>query len=378
MITPGFSSSEQDWCIPATLDLVRELASRHDVHVFALRYPERRAHYRVYGAAVTALGGAGAAGLTRLPLFARTIAALAAQHRRRRLDLLQAFFADEPGFLAVAGGRLLGVPAIVSLRAGELAALPDLPYGGLLTRGRWLTRWALRGAHRVTVGSRYLARMAAPHVPPGRLSLAPLGVDTSLFRPLPPPDPSPLGAGEFRLLCVASLGPVKDHGMLLRAMARVLAQAPGVHLHLVGGGGLRPALEAEACSRGIRSSVSFHGSVRHELLPAYYSAADLCVLASRHESQGMVVLEAAACGRATVGTAVGILPELMPPSCVVPVGDDAALAAALLELVRDPDARAAAGRAALERVRAGYTLEQRVPKLESLYASVCEKAPSAG
>ena len=52
LITPGFSASASDWCIPVLLDHVRELAREHEVHIFALRYPHRRERYEVYGATV--------------------------------------------------------------------------------------------------------------------------------------------------------------------------------------------------------------------------------------------------------------------------------------------------------------------------------------
>ena len=84
----------------------------------------------------------------------------------------------------------------------------------------------------------------------------------------------------------------------------------------------------------------------------------------------MVILEAAACARWTVGTAVGLLPDLAPASQVVPVGDAQALADALLGVIQDPQAITAMGRASLEAVEAGYTLEQTVARLVQLYANL--------
>jgi len=63
IITPGFSASEQDWCIPALLDLVRKLSESCQVHVFTLRYPHFTGHYSIYGANVTAFGGAERSGI---------------------------------------------------------------------------------------------------------------------------------------------------------------------------------------------------------------------------------------------------------------------------------------------------------------------------
>ena len=83
LILPGFSAREDDWCIPALLHLVRQLATRAEIHVFALRYPYRKGHYKVYGATVHALGGGPASGLWRPYLLTRGVAAVVGEHRRR-------------------------------------------------------------------------------------------------------------------------------------------------------------------------------------------------------------------------------------------------------------------------------------------------------
>src|SRR5262249_48102868 len=119
LITPGFSASEADWCIPALLNLVRTLARQHEVHVFALRYPYCRHTYSVYWAQVHACGGAVAAGFRRLPLIGRALARIVSQHRRQPFDLLHGLWADEPGFLAVTAGHWLKGPTVVSLLGGE-------------------------------------------------------------------------------------------------------------------------------------------------------------------------------------------------------------------------------------------------------------------
>lgn len=370
LITPGFSTDEADWCIPVLLNLVRELARAHDVHVFTLRYPHWRGTYRVYGAYVHAFGGALTAGPGRFRLLGEALAGIVKEGRRCPFDVLHGLWADEPGFLAVAAGRLLRVSAVVSLLGGELVGFADIGYGVQLSPvGRWLVRTALRGAARVTVGSTCLQRLAQSRVLSDRLELLPLGVDTRLFHPAPRPvSPTPLADGEYKLLHVASLAPVKDQETLLRALAHVVRHVPGVHLHIVGEGPLRGELERRARALDVAHRVTFHGAVRHDHLPAWYQAADLCVLSSRFESQGMVVLEAAACARPTVGTAVGLLPDLMPPACTVPVGDDRALAAALCTTLQNPQGLAAMGQASLEAVLEGYTLQQTVEQLQTLYA----------
>ena len=372
LITPGFSASETDWCIPALLNLVRVLARQHDVHVFTLRYPYRRHSYSVYGAKVHALGGAVAAGFRRLPLIGWALASIVSQHRRRPFDLLHGLWADEPGFLAVIAGYWLKGPTVVSLLGGELVGLSDIGYGSQLSRiGRWLIWFSLRRATRVTVGSTYLHRLARPYVASERLLRIPLGVDTDLFYPESRPVSSPpLLEGRIKLLHVASLIPVKDQSMLLRALSQVVIQEPHVHLHVIGEGPLRRNLEGQVKRLGVTNHVTFHGAIPHERLPAYYRSADLCVLTSRYESQGMVTLEAAACARTTVGTAVGVLPDLTPATRTVPVEDASALSETLLTTLQDLPTVAALGRASLAAVAAHYSQKQMLEKLCSVYAEL--------
>jgi glycosyltransferase involved in cell wall biosynthesis len=145
---------------------------------------------------------------------------------------------------------------------------------------------------------------------------------------------------------------------------------PDAHLHLVGSGPLRGELEALAADLGLESRVAFHGSVPHDELPPYYRAADLHVLSSRFESQGMAVLEAAACGTGTVGTAMGVLRDLGPAARTVPAGEPDALARSILDVLEHPDGAADLGRAAREAVLDDYTLDRCVSRLEAIYASL--------
>ena len=371
LITPGFSANEADWCIPAFLNLVRILAQQHEVHVFSLRYPHVKETYTVYGATVHAFDGRQVRGLPRLPLLGRVIAQIVRHGRQRRFDILHGLFAHEPGFVAVAAGSVLGVPQLVSVLGGELVSLPDINYGGQLSRLGWsFVRLALHTATRVSVGSSFLYRLAQSYVPPQRLLQLPLGIDSSLFCPpsvAPPLGVSPLAKGRVKLLHVASLVPVKDQMTLLHALATLVPQLPEVHLHIVGEGQLHQPLVCLANKLRLAPHVSFHGSVPHHQLPAYYRAADVCVLSSRYESQGMVTLEAAACGRSTVGTAVGILPEMLSGSEVVPVQSPEALATAIRELL---PAAAAAGQASYETVKQHYTVEHTTAAFYAAYETL--------
>lgn len=369
IVVPGFSADERDWCIPALRNFVAVLAATDDVVVVALRYPHRAARYSAFGARVIALGGARRRGVGSATLWRATLAAIRDEHRRSPFDLLHAFWASETGALTAVSGRLLHIPAIVSLAGGELIGLRDINYGDQLAAAQRLkVRVALRLADHVTGGSGYILDLATPylrHRPSRSIHRLPLGVDTARFSLAPqPPCPS---TRALRLVTAASLVPVKDQAMLLRALADLRGQGHAATLAIAGNGSADGHLRDLTASLGLADSVAFLGPVAHDALPDLYHRSDIFVLTSRHEAQGMAPLEAAACGLPIAGTAVGILPELAPAVLTVPVGDQAAFAAALAALAAGPTRLAAMREAARSAVTGRFDLAHTVRQFRSLY-----------
>lgn len=370
LVVPGFSADPGDWCIPALRHLVIRLAGAAEVHIFALRYPNRQGPYRVFGAQVTALGGGDATGGRSASLWRRTASALVAEHRRRPFDVLHAFWAGEPGFVTALLGRALGIPTVVSIAGGELARLRDIGYGGLLRRlERVKTRLALRLAGAVTAGSALALASAQSfvHARPGSYARrVPLGVDLAMFAPVG----QPRNDGPARILHVASLCGVKDQATLLSAAAALRDRGHVFGLDIVGAGPLEPDLRSLARCLGISESVRWRGAIAHDQIARTYQRADLFVLTSRYEAQGMVALEAAACGVPVVGTAVGVIPELEPAAQTIPIGDADGLAEKMADLVDDEPSRVRSGCAARERAVAEYSIELCTTRFLDLYREV--------
>lgn len=365
IVTPGFSANDDDWCIPALLTLVRRLTEQHDVTIYTLRYPHTTQSYEVSGARVQPFGGATVGGWRRLPLLWRAVRSVVADAKRKPFSLLHGFWADEAGFVAGAAARRCGAPSVVSLMGGELSCLHEVNYGVQLSRsGRLLTRASLRLANLVSAGSEQLLDQAVTYVGHERLRYAPLGVDLSLFRPGPSqPEPS------LRVVHAASLTAVKDQKTLLGAFARTTRKLPGTRLslHIAGDGPLRETLEALASHLDITPSVHFRGALSHERMSHFYHAGDLFVLSSLHESQSLALLEAAACGLPAVGTAVGLLPELLPESSLANPGDVNGLADAMLSLLKNEKARRMQAQRLQSLVIERYSLQATVPRLLDIY-----------
>lgn len=367
LIVPGFSARSDDWAIPALLNLARGLAAKHEVHVFSQRYPAP-GRYAFDGLRHEAVGGGQAFGLGSVKIWWQTAQAVVRQHRATPFDVLHAFWADEAGFSAALAGLRTGRPAVVSLGGGELTALPAIAYGAqrFLAR-RWTTRFALGRAAVVTAGSNYQLDLCRRHrVPAGKLRLAPLGVDVEFFRPdgqlLRPPEPP-------ALVQAASLIPVKNQTLLLETLDLVRREIPQVKLNLAGDGPAGEGLERRTRQLGLEANVVWRRHVRYPDLPSLYRASRLYLQTSWHESQGMAVLEAMACGLPVLGTPVGVVRDV---ACRPPQHTAEALAGQVVEVFA---AQRGAGFAALRQearaiVERDYSLAGAVERFSALYAAV--------
>ncbi|MGI5125221.1 glycosyltransferase [Pseudonocardia sp. CA-107938] len=161
---------------------------------------------------------------------------------------------------------------------------------------------------------------------------------------------------------VAVLRPEKDHAMLLRATRSVLAELPEARLVVIGDGPERTRLEKLAAELGIAAAVVFAGSRAD--VPRLLGAVDVLALGSYTvECFPMAVLEAMASGVPVVATAIGGVPELVDDGVtgrVVPKQDPAAMAEALLDVLRDPARAEAMGRAGRRRVETEFSLDASV------------------
>ncbi len=344
VVPGGVDRSGRERVIPMLLWLIERLAVRHAVHVFVLRHYPRPCTYQLRGATIHDLGRAqGPRGLRSLVQLGTLMRALRAAGP---FDVIHGLWAMPSGLLASLAGWRLGIPTVVTFDSGELVCIPDIAYGQQCSRrGRFVVRLIARLA-RLHVCSEYMERLArAKHLSVARI---PIGVDGNQFQP-----PSSRTDGPpWRLLHVASLNTVKDQGTLLRAVVRIADAVPAVHLDIVGEDALNERIQRLCETLHLRPHVTFHGFQPTSALQAFYQRAHLLVASSRHEAAGVGILEAAMCGLPAVGTSVGYVADWSPDAAVaVPVGDAAALAEAVIALLRDPERRDALGREAMARAR---------------------------
>ena len=168
----------------------------------------------------------------------------------------------------------------------------------------------------------------------------PNAVDISRFRPHPSSwrEQNNVPDSAFVALYTARFQGFKNHALLLRAWAKVVAARPDALLVLAGSGPLLEPSRALADSLGISSSVRFLGEVPFSSLPDLYAAANLGVISSDYESFCFSVLEMMASGLPVASTDCGWPPRLLADGAglISPVGDPDALSANILRLASDP------------------------------------------
>jgi len=181
-------------------------------------------------------------------------------------------------------------------------------------------------------------------------------------------------APTHRMLHAGRLGAEKNVDVVLHAFAQVTDRLPGWELHIAGDGPARESLERLAGRLGLAEKVRFLGFVDRAQLAGAYRDYDFFVTASTIETQGIVLLESMAAGLPVIGVRALAIPELIRTGrdgLVVPPGDVAAMAEAMLRLAGDDAARAHMGGAARDDVTA-HDLHTVVDRLEAIYESIAE------
>jgi glycosyltransferase involved in cell wall biosynthesis len=215
-----------------------------------------------------------------------------------------------------------------------------------------------------------------------RVSIVPCGVDTEAFRP---DGPTLTRTDRPRLVAIGRLVRRKGVDDVITALSRV----PEAEL-LVGGGppaGEDPAADpdlgrlfAAAEAAGVSDRVRFLGAVAREDVPPLLRSADAVVCAPWYEPFGMVPLEAMACGRAVVASAVGGMKDSVVDRVTgvhVPPRNPDALAHALRGLLADRAMPVAYGIAGRDRVLSRYAWPRITAATEAVYREVLEQRRTA-
>ena len=222
----------------------------------------------------------------------------------------------------------------------------------------------LESVDRVIAVSQYTRSQVLAHSPAAKVEVVSNPVDTDFFTPLP--DTSQVHRDEV-MICgrMSAVERYKGHDVLLEALplaSRTLGRP--VKLRVVGGGDDRARLELAALDMGLGSQVTFTGRLVMDELRDAYRRCGVLALPSRviqrpighwgGEGFGVVLLEAAACGRPVIASTEGGSPDALIPGetgLVASPSSALAVADAIAKVLGNParaDAMGAAGRRLME------------------------------
>jgi glycosyltransferase involved in cell wall biosynthesis len=174
------------------------------------------------------------------------------------------------------------------------------------------------------------------------------------------------------IVCTANFRAQKGHPVLVEAFATVAQQIPDARLVLLGDGTELPAVRRLVAERGLEDRVELPGP-QADVWP-WLARAHVFALASHYEPLGIAVLEAMGAGLPVVATGVDGIRELVQPGVtgeLVPPGDPAAMARALVSVLGDPGMALRlgnAGREVAEGARMGGCVDSYFDLYERLLA----------
>lgn len=281
------------------------------------------------------------------------------------------------GFVGALVRRFTGVPVVTTIHGGDVFGL----------RGRALAgfkRFSLRGASVVTANSSATAAMVRellPSLPVERISM---GIDPS------PPDPALAAAVRARhragdgplILFLGRLVEEKGVFDLIDALPSIAAVLPDARLLVVGDGQDADRARARAAAGPCAERIDFTGWVAREQVPAYFAAADVFAGPSKRspdgwvEAQGLTFAEALSAGTPVVATASGGIGDLIEnerTGLLVPEGDVAALAAAIVRVIRTPTLAAGMTERGRALVASAYSRQSAARRFSNLFEAVGDR-----
>ena len=304
------------------------------------------------------------AGSLRTPRAAAALVRLARRVRREGIGLVHTFdfYSNVMGVLAA---RAAGVPVVASQR--NLGTRHRTP------ARRAMSRLVLALAHRVVVNSTAVAawlereRLAPAH----KIDVVVNGVDTTRFS-RPSRDASVRQEdGEAERLVIGTVANLRPEKGLLHLVtaAAFVRERYDTRVAIWGEGVMRPGLTAAVRDLGLTDVVTLCGTT--EQPERALAELDVFVQPSLTEATSNVLLEAMAMALPIVATDVGGTPALVEhevTGLLVPAGDAAAIAKAVIRLAETPELAARLGAAARSRVRARFGMGRMVTELEQVYA----------
>lgn len=297
--------------------------------------------------------------------------------RRVRPDVVHTH-SSKAGIVGRAAAWAQRVPAVIHTVHG----LPFHDRQNPLIRRLYvaLERWAAKRCHRLIAITPAMTDAFADRgiAPRGKFTVIPSGIDMGRF------DPAVIDPARARRLLglnpgapvvgiVARFDPLKGHDDLLDILPRLVEPFPDLAVVFIGDGWRREHLQARVRTGGYESRVALTGLISHGQVVEALPALDVMALPSYQEGQSRTLIESLLCGCGIVAYGAGGIPTICidgETGRLVPVGDKAALADAIVWMLRHPDQRRAMVERGRAHVRDRFDARRMVEMIEAVYHDV--------
>jgi glycosyltransferase involved in cell wall biosynthesis len=290
---------------------------------------------------------------------------------------------SKAGFLGRLAAKLARVPLIIH-------TIHDLPHNSarsplLKALYIWMERWAARWAHHLTtVSYSNLKEILRTRIAPeAKITVIRGAINLNSYPALSNPKlkRQELGIPEVAIVIgnVGRLEAAKGQVFLLKAAALILARHPDTYFVIVGKGRLKASLENLAQELKISHRVMFTGF--RDDMPEIMQSFDIFAFPSLWEGLGMVLLEAMAYRLPVVASKIGGIQDVVitgETGILTKTSDHQALAAALMELLENPEQRRAYGEAGYKRVSTEFREDNFLDKHAALYRQLIKNFKLSG
>lgn len=281
-------------------------------------------------------------------------------------DILNAHYVPTHGVIAALSGRH---PLVITAWGSDVISC-NWPRTPLFSK--IIIKFVLKHANSVWVASKFLKRHLESFCKQRELiNQIPFGVDCDLFCPASD-ETSSKDQKQFRIGFVKTLSSKYGPDILMRAMPQILKEVPEAKVIMVGRDCLDNKLKRLSERLSVADRVKFAGFVDNDQLPVLLRSFDVLVNPSVcHESFGVSVLEASACGVPVVASRIGGLPEVCidgQTGLSFEPGSSKGLAEAVVQLAHNPTLRERAGQAGRKFVVENYNWQDNVDEALSLFS----------
>lgn len=222
-------------------------------------------------------------------------------------------------------GPMRATPVIVNYRGGNAD-----PF--FSSAPQYVLRMLGQASMRVTP-SVFLQRVFAKHGLSAEV--IPNIIDLSRFKPAA----SRVFGNSPHIVVTRNLEPIYDIPTAIRAFASVQKKFSGARMTVAGSGPELAGLQALVSKLALNDSVQFAGRIDNASIPVLYASADCMINSSTIDNMPISILEAFASGVPVVSTCAGGIPDMVEDGVsglLVPIGDDEAMAQAVLRILQNP------------------------------------------